>query len=79
MEERTATHTWWDEMGDYCDVDDWCADVVVDVNIDVYEMLAQIVILAANQDVPVEWRGKIWPATWHDNYDISKAFTGDKR
>ena len=38
-------------MGDYCDVDDWCADVVVDVNIDVYGML---VMLAANQDVPVE-------------------------
>ena len=35
MEERTAAHTWWDEMGDYCDVDDWRADVVVDVNIDV--------------------------------------------
>ena len=39
MEERTAAHTWWDEKGDYYTVDDWCADVVVDVNIDVYEML----------------------------------------
>ena len=28
-----------DKIGDYCDVDDWCADVVVDVNIDVYGML----------------------------------------
>ena len=41
-------------MGDYCDVNDWCAEVVVDVYIDVYGMLAQIVVLAANQDVPVE-------------------------
>ena len=64
MEERTAAHTWWGEVGDYCDVDDCCADVVVDVKIYVYEMLAQVVMLEAYQDVPVEWRGKILPATW---------------
>ena len=40
-----------DRMDDYCDIDDWRADVAVDVNIDVYGML---VMLAANQDVPVE-------------------------